>query len=189
MTTPLGGMGGADRIPPGPAGVPTPPSATGGVEPDLGRAMVTVATYPDYAAAQRAVDYLSDEKFPVERTAIVGTNLALVEQVTGRLTTTRAALAGAASGAWFGLFIGLLFGLFSGRAWLGVLLTSILIGAAWFAIFGAIAHAATGGRRDFSSRSTLRASQYAVNVESEVAEQARQLLVRLNWNASGAGSR
>jgi hypothetical protein len=173
-------------IPTGPAGVPIPPSATGGVEPGPNRAMVTVATYTDYAAAQRAVDYLSDQKFPVEKTAIVGTDLTLVETVLGRLTTGRAALAGAATGAWFGLFIGLLFGLFSGRGWLAILVTSIVIGAVWFAIFGAIAHAATGGRRDFKSRSSLRARQYAVNVESDVADQARQLLVRLNWNTSGA---
>src|SRR5262249_25125357 len=138
--------------------------------------------YADYAAAQRAVDYLSDQKFPVERTSIVGTNLALVETVLGRLTTGRAALAGAASGAWIGLFIGLLLGLFSGHNWFAVVFTSIIIGVVWFAVFGALAHAATGGRRDFSSRSTLRAGQYAVNVDSEVAEQARQLLVRLNWN-------
>src|SRR6185369_14563485 len=130
----------------------------------------------------------SDQKFPVEKTAIVGTNLALVENVLGRLTVGRAALGGAASGAWFGLFIGLLIGLFSTSGWLSILLSSVLIGIFWFAIFGALAHAATRGRRDFTSRSTLRASQYAINVESDVAEQARQLLVRLNWNASGAGT-
>jgi hypothetical protein len=174
-------------IPTGPAGVPTPPSALGGAEPDLGRSMVTVATYLDYGAAQRAVDYLSDQKFPVEKTQIVGTNLTLVETVLGRLTTGRAAVAGAASGAWIGLFIGLLFGLFSGHNWFAVVFTSIIIGAFWFAIFGAIAHAATRGQRDFSSRSSLRAGQYAVNVDADVAEQARQMLVRLNWNTSGAG--
>jgi hypothetical protein len=147
---------------------------------------VTVATYPDYASAQRAVDYLSDNGFPVERTAIVGTDLRLVETVLGRLTTARAALAGLASGAWFGLFIGLLFGLFSSSSWLGVMLAGVLIGAAWGAAFGAIAHAATGGRRDFRSRSALQASQYAVIAESEYADQARELLVRLNWQTSGA---
>ncbi len=147
---------------------------------------VAVATYPDYPSAQRAVDYLSDNKFPVERTAIVGTDLRLVENVLGRLTTARAALAGAASGAWFGLFIGLLFGLFSESGWLQVLLVCILIGAVWGAIFGAIAHAATGGRRDFASRSSLAASQYAVTVDAEVSEEARQLLTRLNWQTSGA---
>ena len=32
----------------------------------------TVATYGSYAEAERAVDFLSDRSFPVERAAIVG---------------------------------------------------------------------------------------------------------------------
>ena len=163
------------------AGIPVPPLAPGA---EASRATVTVASYPDYASAQRAVDFLSDEKFPVERTAIVGTNLRLVENVLGRLTTGRSAMAGAASGAWFGLFIGLLFGIFAQSNWFGVLVAAILIGAVWGAIFGWAAHAATRGRRDFTSRSSLQASEYAVNAEAEVAEQARTLLVRLNWRAN-----
>jgi hypothetical protein len=173
------------QVPPGPAGVPSVPSATQGLGGPAGPT-VSVATYPDYASAQRAVDYLSDNQFPVERTAIVGTDLRLVETVLGRLTTARAALAGAASGAWFGLFIGLLFGIFSNSNWFAVLIVCILIGAVWGAVFGAFAHAATRGQRDFTSRSSLQASQYAVIADAEVAEQARQLLTRLNWQTSGA---
>jgi hypothetical protein len=172
-----------DSVPAGPAGVPATPSSP---VPTTDRATVTIATYADYEAAQRAIDYLSDNQFPVQWTSIVGTDLRLVERVTGRLTTARAAIAGAASGAWFGLFIGLLFGLFSSKGWFLVLIVAILIGAAWGAAFGAVAHAATGGRRDFSSRSTLQASQYAVTVDAEYANQARQLLTRLNWQTSGA---
>lgn len=175
---------GTDQIPPGPAGVPAYPAQTQGA--GVAGPTVSVTTYPDYASAQRAVDYLSDQKFPVEKTAIVGTDLRLVENVLGRLTTARAALAGAASGAWFGLFIGLLFGIFSNSGWLGVLLVCILIGAVWGAIFGAIAHAMTGGRRDFASRSSLQASQYAVTVTADAADEARALLTRLNWQTSGA---
>ena len=170
-------------IPPGPSGVPTLPAQNVAA---AGTPTVVVGTFPDYPQAQRAVDLLSDNKFPVERTAIIGTDLRLVENVLGRLTTGRAALAGAASGAWFGLFIGLLFGLFSDSGWFAVILVCLLIGAAWGAIFGAIAHAATGGRRDFASRSSLQAGQYAVTADAEVADQARSLLVQLNWRASGA---
>jgi hypothetical protein len=36
---------------------------------------VAVANYPDYAAAQRAVDYLSDRKLPVGGGTIVGTGV------------------------------------------------------------------------------------------------------------------
>ena len=179
--TPTGGA-----VPPGPTGgVPTVPAQNPAGYPEAGPT-VAVATYPDYASAQRAVDFLSDNQFPVERAAIVGTDLRLVENVLGRLTTTRAALAGAASGAWFGLFIGLLFGIFSSSNWFAVILVGLLIGAIWGAVFGAIAHAATGGRRDFTSRSSLQAGQYAVTVDAEVAGEARALITRLTWQTSTA---
>jgi len=184
VTTPFDSSpatGGA--VPPGPAGVVRLPAES----PDaLPSPTVVVGTYPDYALAQRAVDHLSDNKFPVERTAIIGTDLRLVERVLGRLTTARAAGAGAASGGWFGLFIGLLFGIFSNSNWFAVIFVCLLVGAAWGAIFGAIAHAATGGRRDFASRSSLQAGQYQVIADAEVGDQARGLLVSINWQASGA---
>jgi heat induced stress protein YflT len=172
-------------VPPGPAGIPATPAAdpTAATPPT---ATVTVATYPDYPLAQQAVDYLSDNEFPVQKTSIVGTDLRLVENVLGRMTTVRAAMAGAASGAWFGLFIGLFFGIFGNSNWFGLIFLGLLIGAAWGAIFGAIAQAMTGGRRDFTSRSSLQASQYAVVVEADAADTARQLLTRLNWQNSGA---
>ena len=50
----------------------------------------TVARFDDYQTAQRAVDRLSDDGFPVEQLDIVGSDVRLVERVTGRLTTGRA---------------------------------------------------------------------------------------------------
>ena len=172
-------------MPPGPGGPVATPAP--GIEQAVNdRAMVTIGTYSTYADAQRAVDYLSDNKFPVEHTTIVGTDLRLVETVTGRLTVGRAALAGVLSGAWFGLFFGLIIGIFTSAGWGWLIVATVLIGAAWGAIFGALAHAATGGRRDFSSRSMLQASQYAVTADAEHADQARHMLVQMNWRASGA---
>jgi hypothetical protein len=176
-----------------PAGLPPTPGAGGmlpgafrsGRQPDGGtaeRPSVQVASYRDYVDAQRAVDYLSDQGFPVQNTSIVGTGLHLVEQVLGRMTTGKAALSGAGGGAWLGLLIGLLLGLFSVGGWLAVVVTAVLIGAAWGAILGAIAHAALRGQRDFSSRSRLEASEYAVNVVPSYADDARHILLRLNWN-------
>jgi hypothetical protein len=104
--------------------------------PALGPSMVTVGTFTDYAKAQRAVDYLSDNKFPVEQSVIVGTNLKLVENVLGRMTVGRAALAGLSSGAWFGLFIGLLLGIFLDGSWWAPILAGVLIGALWGTVFG-----------------------------------------------------
>ncbi|MFP8904909.1 YflT domain-containing protein [Streptomyces atacamensis] len=139
----------------------------------------TVASYSSYAEAQTAVDRLSDERFPVEQIDIVGSDLRLVEHVTGRMTKGRAAAMGAASGAWFGLFIGLLVGLFTtGGAWLGLILGGILIGALWGAIFGFVGHAATGGQRDFSSTRSLAAARYDVIVRGGHADHARGIIQR-----------
>jgi hypothetical protein len=141
------------------------------------RAGRSVASYATYDEAQRAVDKLSDDGFPVENATIVGTDLRLVEQVTGRLTTGRAALAGAGSGAWFGLFLGVLVGLFTtGPAWLGLLLGGLVIGAVWGAVFGFFTHWATGGRRDFSSERGIVAGRYDVMVTDAHADRARALL-------------
>ncbi len=71
----------------------------------------SLAVYDDYAAAQRSVDHLSDQKFPVEQLMIVGTDLKRIERITGRLTTSRVALGGVLSGVWLGLFVGLLLSL------------------------------------------------------------------------------
>jgi len=120
----------------------------------------TVASYEDYESAQRAVDRLSDDGFPVEQLDIIGSDLRLVERVTGRLTKGRAAAAGAASGAWFGLLMGLLLGIFSSSPWFGLLIVGALIGAAWGAAFGFLGHAATRGARDFASARTIVAMRY-----------------------------
>lgn len=133
-------------------------------------------TVPSYDQAQRLVDQLSDAGFPVEHVRLVGTDLRLVEQVTGRMTYGKAALYGAASGAWLGLLIGLLLGLFTVVGWLWVILWAVILGAVWGLIFGLLGHAATGGRRDFSSVQGLEASSYEILVEAEYVEAAKAKL-------------
>ena len=89
-----------------------------------------VASYRDYAEAQRAVDALSDNKFPVERTAIVGEGIKFVEQVTGRLNWGRALMNGAGSGALSGVLIGFIFSFFTvGADALGTWLSTVYLSA------------------------------------------------------------
>jgi hypothetical protein len=141
----------------------------------------TVATYGTYPEAERAVDFLSDRGFPVERVAIVGTGLETVEQVAGRLTTGGAALQGAGQGAMLGLLFGLLFGLFfSGPAFLGVVLYGVIAGALFGTILGAVVHAGQRGRRDFASVRGMRAARYEIQVDHEVSVRAKQLLAELD---------
>ncbi|HEV2776241.1 MAG TPA: general stress protein [Solirubrobacteraceae bacterium] len=146
----------------------------------------SIATFEEYAGAQRAVDALSDRAFPVERVAIVGTGLRYVEQVSGRLTTGRAALGGAGQGALVGLFLGLLFGIVFTveEAFLGVLVYSVALAVVLGAMFAAVGHAATGGRRDFSSRAQMQAERYDVQVDVEVADRATALLQEMQPRAA-----
>jgi hypothetical protein len=134
-----------------------------------------IAAYDSYLEAQKAVDYLSDEKFAVQHVTIVGTDLRMVERVTGRLTYGRVALAGALSGAWFGFFVGLLLTLFAGGE-ASVLVVALALGAGFGLMFSVLSYAFTGGRRDFTSQSQIVASTYAILCASEQAAEARRML-------------
>lgn len=137
------------------------------------RILKTVTTYEQ---AQELVDRLSDGGFPVEKTRIVGTGLRSVEQITGRLTTGKAAGQGALGGLWFGLMIGILFLIFAPESGLLMILLAVGFGAVWGAIFGAIGHAATRGKRDFSSVQVMEAESYDVLVEASHVAQAAQVV-------------
>jgi hypothetical protein len=140
----------------------------------------SLAVYDDYATAQKTVDYLSDNKFPVEQMMIVGTDLKRVERITGRLTTGRVALGGALSGLWLGLFLGLLFSFFtSGNGVLAMIVSTMVLGAVFGLIWSLIGYALTRGQRDFSSVTQVVATRYEVLVEHKVAAQARELLAGL----------
>ncbi|MCZ2858210.1 general stress protein [Blastococcus sp. VKM Ac-2987] len=143
---------------------------------------VQVGSYDSYERAQAAVDHLSDEKFAVENVTIIGTDLRMIETVTGRLTMGRAVAAGAAAGAWWGLFVGLLLGIFApdGSNWIGSVLTGLLIGLAFGAAFGGMGYAATRGRRDFTSTNKITASRYDVMCHPSHAEEARAMLARFS---------
>ena len=143
---------------------------------------VQVGSFDDYPRAQAAVDYLSDEKFPVENVTIIGSDLRMVEKVTGRLTWGRAIAAGAAGGAWWGLFVGLLLGIFSssGSTWIGSVLAGLAIGLVFGASFGAMGYGATRGKRDFTSTSQIVASRYDIMCAPAAAGQAREMLARFS---------
>ena len=96
MTSPIGFRGNA-VVP----NLPTPPTG------------FAVAAYPTYASAQAAVEHLIKHDFSIQDVTIVGSDLQMVERVTGRMTAGKLAAAAAASGAWMGLFVGLLMFVFA----------------------------------------------------------------------------
>jgi hypothetical protein len=142
-----------------------------------------LASYDDYLQAQKAVDTLSDNGFPVQNVAIVGVGVRIVEAVLGRLSWGRAALGGMATGMWFGALIGLFVGLFSstsGSLW-PLLGLGLIYGAAFGIVYGLISHALTGGKRDFVSRQQLVAERYDVLCEQAVIGEARRNLGIGGW--------
>ncbi|HEY1133384.1 MAG TPA: general stress protein [Nocardioides sp.] len=153
-----------------------PPAAAGRLSLEFPQSL---AVYDDYAAAQRTVDFLSDAEFPVQNCMIVGTDLKQVERVTGRLTYPKVAAAGAASGAWLGLFLGLIFSFFVDQSLAAILLSTVLLGVAFSVVWAVLGYAATGGRRDFSSVSSVVATRYEVLVEHKHSARARELLAGL----------
>jgi hypothetical protein len=152
-------FGGQPRVP----RVPTPPQGE------------TVAAFATYTEAQQAVDHLAEQQFPVQLVTIVGTDLKMVERVTGRMSYPRAAASGFIGGAWFGLFVGLLLSLFS-TAGEAPLIPAILFGGAFGLLFSVLAYSFTRRRRDFTSTSQIVASSYTLLCLPEQAHKARALL-------------
>lgn len=136
----------------------------------------TIGTYPSYAEAQKAVDYLSDNKFAVEKTVIVAEGLKFVEQVTGRLNWGRVISAAASSGALTGVLIGLFLGFFFGGPLLNIVIYGLVVGIIISILFAVAGYAATRGQRDFSSVGGMQAERYNVMVDTDVADEAEGML-------------
>lgn len=145
-----------------------------------------VASYATYLEAQQGVDFLSENGFDVSAITIVGSDLHLVERVTGRLTIARAALSGASNGGLWGALFGMLMSAGSGGAATGAWVFGGLLGGALLGMgLSALAYTARGGRRDFVSSSQVVASRYAVLASSDI-DTAYRLLQRTPGNQSRA---
>ncbi|HYI57274.1 MAG TPA: general stress protein [Microlunatus sp.] len=139
----------------------------------------SVGLYNSYADAQKAVDYLADEKFPVQNLAIVGTELKSVERVLGRRSWRTVLSSGVSSGISTGLLVGLVMLIFTRPASVLVLLLSCLaLGIAIGIAFAAAGYLMSRGKRDFTSVTQTVATKYEVLCEHKVAAQAREMLLQ-----------
>ena len=157
-------------------------SSSGGVMPQ-GEEVASFATYPE---AQRAVDALSDQGFPVQHLAIIGTDLRQVERITGRMSWGRAAMSGAMSGLWIGVFFGLIMSVAGSSGPRLNFWACVLLGVLWGIVFQLFSYALTRGRRDFTSISQVVASRYSIIAAREVRE-ATQALADVPGNLSRGG--
>lgn len=135
-----------------------------------------VAAYATHAEAQAAVDYLSDHDFDIREVTIVGTDIHLVEHITGRLTPLRVAFSGATSGLLWGAFLGLMMSFVNttipGNAWIAIGLAGGAMAGMTLAL---ISYLLRRGQRDFMSHTHVIAGKYALVVARNV-QQASDLL-------------
>ena len=141
----------------------------------------SVGLYNSYDDAQRAVDYLADEKFEVQNLAIVGTDLKSVERVLGRRNWGTVITGGVQSGLSTGLLVALVLLIFTpaGVNFLALFAVALGIGILLGIGFAALGYALSRGRRDFTSISQTVATKYEVLCEHKVAVQAREMLQSL----------
>jgi hypothetical protein len=137
---------------------------------------VLLGSYGTYAEAQAVVDYLADHHFEVENVQIIGSDLRMVEQITGRLTWPRALLSGLAGGAWLGVLIGVLLSILDNTTFLAAMTSGVGLGMLFGAGFGAVRYALSGGRRDFTSRSTVVPNRFEVLVAAPYSDHAHTVL-------------
>ena len=146
----------------------------------------TVARFPDYEAAQKAVSRLIAADVPARDIAIVGIGLRSVERVTGKLGYATAARSGAING----LLLGLLFAAFLVlgspsvpiQAFVGVLFVGIALGM----LLSIVAYSFVRRRRDYASVMQVIADHYDVTVVAASVHKARQVLG--GAGAPGAGA-
>ena len=141
-----------------------------------------VASYQTYAQARAAVDFLSDSGFDVSSITIVGTDLHLVERVTGRMTIARASMSGASSGALWGALAGMLMSAGQNAGGTGAwVVGGIVVGALTGMALSALAFLIRGRSRDLVSSQQVVALRYAVLASADI-DRAYQILQRTPGN-------
>lgn len=140
---------------------------------DLGQ---TVASFPTYEAAQKAVSSLIAADIPAREIAIVGQGLRSIERVTGRLGYAAAARSGAINGLLLGLLFSAILVIGSPsvpiQAFVGVLFVGIAIGM----LMSLVTYSFVRRRRDYASVMQVVADHYEVTVTSASVHRARQVL-------------
>jgi hypothetical protein len=136
----------------------------------------TVAEFPSYEAAQKAVSTLIAADIPARDIAIVGQGLRSIERITGRLGYAAAARSGAINGLLLGLLFSAILVLGSPsvpiQAFVGVLFVGIAIGM----LMSIVAYSFVRRRRDFASVMQVVADHYEVTVASGSIHRARQVV-------------
>jgi len=136
----------------------------------------TVASFPTYEGAQKAVSALISSDVPARDIAIVGSGLRSIERVTGKLGYATAARQGAINGLLLGLFFSAIFVLGNSAVPVSVFIGVLFIGVALGMLMSIAAYAIVRRRRDFASVMQVVADHYDVTVLPTSIHRAREIL-------------
>jgi len=136
----------------------------------------TVASFPTYEGAQKAVSSLIAGDVPAREIAIVGSGLRSIERVTGRLGYATAARSGAINGLLLGLFFSAIFVLGNPSVQISVFVGVLFVGIALGMLLSLVTYALVRRRKDFASVMQVLADHYDVRVQPSSIHRARQVL-------------
>ncbi len=136
----------------------------------------TVASVPEYEAAQKTVSKLIAAEVPARDIAIVGQGVRTIERVTGRLGYAAAARSGAVNGVLIGLLLSAILVIGNPDAPIQLFVGFVFIGVAIGMILSLVTYAIIRRRRDFASVTQLAAGSYEVTVLPESLAKAREAL-------------
>ncbi len=140
---------------------------------DLGQ---TVASFPTYEAAQKAVSRLIAGEVPARDIAIVGQGLRSVEKVTGKLGYATAARAGATNGVLLGLLFSAILVIGSPSVPIQAFVGVIFVGIALGMLLSIVTYSFVRRRRDFASVMQVVADHYELMIAASSVQRARQVL-------------
>ncbi|MDN3494690.1 hypothetical protein QL996_02005 [Planococcus sp. APC 4015] len=136
----------------------------------------TVASFPTYERAQKAVSSLIAADVPARDIAIVGQGLRSIERITGRLGYAAAARSGAINGVLLGLLFSAILVIGSPavpiQAFVGVLFVGIALGM----LLSIVTYSIVRRRRDYASVMQVVADHYEITVGSSSVTRARQVM-------------
>jgi ABC-type multidrug transport system fused ATPase/permease subunit len=135
--------------------------------------------FENYPDAQEMVNTLVSNGITAGALSIVGTDVTLVERVTGKIGYGRAALSSAISGSWLGAIAGLIVVVIDPNDFITPVLAGILIGSGAGMVIGMMIFTfSKGKRRLYRSMQQVIAQSYRVLVESAEHQKATQALAR-----------
>lgn len=149
-----------------------------------------VASFRTYAEAQSAVDALAEADYPVHTLTIIGTDLVMVERVTGRATAGKAFARGALNGLWWGVMLGLLSAFINPDLGGAAIIITAGVITLIFGLINVAVHAIAGKKRrqDYTSVTSVAASRFSVLALADAAK-ARQALAGAPGNILEAANR